>query len=189
MTDHTPATDPADQIPGSPAPEPGTPRSFWDRWGELLVALGVALVGIIVLAGTQDIRVRSGVVVNPRIIPYIVGSGLLIVAIWYAIEAIRAPQTGVGGGEDSEDVDPDATTDWTVIGIIAVALIAYAILMGSAGFVIASTALFAISAFAMGSRSYLRDLLFGLVLAATIFLVFDGWLGVRLPDGWFDGLV
>lgn len=185
MTHETPA---ADQQPTPSVSNRDRTPTFWDRWGELLLALGVCAVGILVVIETQDIRVRQGVVVSPRIIPYIVGSGLILVSIWYAIEIIRSPRTGIAAGEDSEDVDPEARTDWTVIGIIAVALLAYTLLIGRAGFVIASTVLFCISAFAMGSRRILRDAAIGLVLSATIYLLFDGWLGVRLPAGWLEVL-
>ena len=161
--------------------------TFWQRWGELFLAAGVLLVAATVLIETQEISVRQGVVVSPRIFPQIVGIGLLICGIWYAIDIIRAPNLDLGG-EDDEDVDPNAPTDWSVLGIIAVALIAYAILMEPAGFVIASAILFMISAFAMGSRKPLRDIPVAVALGLGIFMLFDGWLGVRLPDGLLEGM-
>lgn len=162
--------------------------TFWQRWGELAVALAVLALGIVVLVETQDIRARQGVVVSPRIIPNLVGGGLVVIAIWYAIEVLRAPHV-VAGGEDAEDVDPEASTDWRVLGIIAAALIAYAVLMEYAGFVVASAVLFLISAFAMGSRHILRDSIIGLLLGTAIFLLFDGWLGVRLPVAWLEEVI
>ncbi|MDQ4044980.1 MAG: tripartite tricarboxylate transporter TctB family protein, partial [Chloroflexota bacterium] len=152
--------------------------------GEMFVALGVLALGIVMLVETQDIRVRQGVVVSPRIIPQIVGAGLVSVAVWYGIDVIRGPRRGAAGGEDSEDVDPEAKTDWSVIGIIAIGLVAYAALMEGVGFIVASAVLFVISAFAMGSRHIVRDVVIGAVLAVGIFLLFDRWLGVRLPEGW-----
>lgn len=187
MTNDTPVTDPADQPPGSQQPQPDS--GFWARWGELFVALGVFAVGLVVLAETQDIRVRQGVVVSPRIIPYIVGFGLCVVSIWYALDITRSPRTDTGGAEDSEDVDPEASTDWSVIGTIAIALLAYALLIDRAGFIVASTVLFGISSFAMGSQRYLRDFLIGLILSTAAFVLFDGWLGVRLPEGWLEALM
>lgn len=173
-----------------PKPENQTERelTFWQRWGELAVAAGVLALGIIVLVETQDIRIRQGVVVSPRIFPSIVGGGLVAVAIWYAFDIIRGPHLPAGG-EDAEDVDPEAETDWLVLGIIAAALVVYAALMEYAGFILASAALFVISAFAMGNLRIARNVAIGLVLGTAIFLLFDGWLGVRLPTGWLEELV
>lgn len=162
--------------------------SFWQRWGELVVAIGVLVLGIVVLVQTQDIKVRQGVVVSPRIIPNIIGGGLVAVALWYAIDIVRSPHRETGG-EDAEDVDPEASTDWRVLGIIAVALVVYAALMEYAGFILASAALYTISAFAMGSSRIIRNAAIGLVLGTAIFALFDGWLGVRLPTGWLEELV
>ncbi|HEV2129214.1 MAG TPA: tripartite tricarboxylate transporter TctB family protein [Thermomicrobiales bacterium] len=184
VTDHSPqSTAPPDE-PQHGQEGPQEPLSFWQRWGELFMAVGVLVLGIVVLVESQDIRVRQGVVVSPRIIPQIVGAGLVLVAIWYVIDVIRGPHPGGAGGEDAEDVDPEAKTDWSVIGIIAIGLVAYAALMEGVGFIVASAVLFVISAFAMGSRRIVRDVAIGTVLAVGIFLLFDRWLGVRLPDGW-----
>ncbi len=188
MTD-LPAT--TSTYPNEP-PEPEEQReqelTFWQRWGELAVAAGVLALGIIVLVETQDIRIRQGVVVSPRIIPSIVGGGLVAVAIWYAFDIIRGPHL-VAGGEDDEDVDPEAETDWLVLGIIAAALVVYAALIEYAGFILASAALVVISAFAMGNLRIARNAVIGLVLGTAIFLLFDGWLGVRLPTGWLEELI
>ena len=176
----------------SERPDPGEPDerelSFWQRWGELAVAVGVLAIGIIVLVETQDVRVRQGVVVSPRIIPNIVGGGLVAAALWYAYDIIRGPHLAAGG-EDGEDVDPEAETDWRVLGIIAAALVVYAALMEYAGFIVASAVLFVISAFAMGNPRIVRNGAIGLVLGTAIFLLFDGWLGVRLPTGWLEELI
>lgn len=163
--------------------------SFWERWGELFVAAGVLILGIVVLVETQGIRVRQGVVVSPRIIPQVVGVGLVLIAIWYAVDVLRNPHRGDSAGEDAEDADPEVATDWGVLGIIAIALIAYAILMRAAGFVVASVTLFTVSSFAMGSRRVVRDVILGVMLAVGVFLLFNGWLGVRLPGGWLEGLL
>ncbi len=76
-----------------------------------------------------------------------------------------------------------------MIAVIAVGLALFALLISEAGFVLASAALFAVSAFAMGSRRVLADLAIGIVLGTAIFLLFDSWLGVRLPEGWLGGVL
>lgn len=181
-------TDYSDEPITSPEGRQNEEPSFWTRWGEMIFAAGVIVLGIVVLIETQDIQMRAGVAVSPRVVPNIVGSGLILVGLWYVIDIIRSPHRWAGG-EDSEDVDPEAETDWSVIFFIAIALALYALLINPAGFIVASAVLFFVSAYAMGSRRYLRDAIIALILAVAIFALFDGWLGVRLPDGWFESLL
>jgi putative tricarboxylic transport membrane protein len=188
MTDLPATTSPYPSEPPPPGDEKQQELTFWQRWGEMAMAAGVLALGIIVLVETQDIRIRQGVVVSPRIFPTIVGTGLVLVAIWYAIDIIRGPHVA-GGGEDAEDVDPEAETDWLVLGIIAVGLVVYAALMATTGFILASATLFTISSFAMGNPRLPRNIVVGLALGTVIFVLFDGWLGVRLPTGWLEELV
>jgi putative tricarboxylic transport membrane protein len=155
----------------------------WARWSELGIAAALIVIGIIILIQTQDIRVvRAMSQVSPRAIPKIVGSGLIIIGIWYAIDIIRNPNM-LSAGEDDEDVDINAPTDWKVLAVIAVALVVFAILIEPAGFIIASAALFTISSTAMGSRKIGMNAVIGIVLATIIYVGFDIWLGVRLPGG------
>lgn len=177
--------DPDHSLPDQPEVVP----TGWSRWSELLIAAGVIALGIVVLVQTQDIRITRAVArVSPRAIPEIVGAGLVILGVWYAGDIVRKPHA-IGGGEDSEDVDVEASTDWTVIAIIAVGLALFAALVKPAGFAIASAALFATSAVAMGSRRIVVDFAIGLALGVAVFLIFDSWLGVRLPEGWLAGVL
>lgn len=173
-------TDPESEL--NPEAPPDQPMSFWQRWGEMLIAAVVIALGIVILIETQDIRVsRAFARVSPRAIPQIVGGGLLLVGLWYVVAIIRNPPAS--HGEASEDTDPEAETDWSVIGIIGVGLVSYALLMENAGFIVASAVLFFISAFAMGSRRFSRDIAIAVLISVAIFLMFDTWLGVRLPAG------
>lgn len=160
----------------------------WERWSELLVAAGMIIIGIVILIYTQDIRVIRSATVSPRIIPQIVGVASLLVGVWYAIDIIRTPHE-ISGGEDSEDVDIDAPTDWRALTIIAIGLTVFAFIVEPAGFALAAAVMFFITSFAMGSRNYLLNAVFGLALGVVVFLIFDTWLGVRLPAGWLDPIL
>jgi putative tricarboxylic transport membrane protein len=159
--------------------------TFWERWGELIVALAVVVLGLVILRETQDIKTRPGVTVSPRIIPNVIGGALVLIGLWYAADVVRVPRAP-GAGEDSEDVDPNATTNWSAILIMSFALLCYLVLIDTAGFIIASAVMYVVSTVSMGSRRYLLNIAIGIVLATVIFYVFDGWLGVRLPAGWIE---
>jgi putative tricarboxylic transport membrane protein len=177
-------------------PEPGSiqegpllagPRS-WTRLAETGVALLVLILGIIVLLESRDIRVpRALTVVGPRNIPIIVGVGLIIVGIWYALDVLMGDVAAPSG--DSEDADPTLPADWGVLAQLAVVLIVYAALMEPAGFILASAWLFLGTAFAMGSRRYAGDACLGLALGIASYLVFSEWLGIRLPGGFLEGIL
>lgn len=164
------------------APSP----SRWSRIAELFVALGVVALGVIVLVQTQDIRVtRAMARVGPRVIPTIVGGGLVLIGVWYAISVLRGSATEIEA--ESEDVDPTLPADWATIGGIGVSLVVYMLTIERLGFIIASTLLFVITAFSMGSRSYLRDVVVAILIAVGVYVAFSSGLGVRLPEGVLEG--
>lgn len=162
---------------GGTMPSPG-----WRRYAEVLVALGVIIMGVVILIETRDIQVpRAFASVGPRVFPNIVGWGLVVVGAWYAIEVVRGDTAAPSA--DSEDVDPALPADWRVLASLALSLAVYAALMEWAGFVIASAVLFTMAAYAMGSRHGARDAAIGIILAAVTYLVFKEWLEIRLPAG------
>lgn len=177
-----------DDLPATPGGPERTEPSRWGRIAEILVALGVITLGIIVLIQTQDIRVsRAMARVGPRVIPTIVGGGLIVIGIWYVIEVLLRPQAVVS--TESEDVDPTLPPDWSTIAGVGAGLVVYMLTIERLGFVIASALLFIITAFSMGSRSWLRDGAFAILLATGVYVAFSAGLGVRLPEGVLESLL
>lgn len=155
----------------------------WERWIELVMAAFIIFVAILILWLAKDFRQPRGVRVSPRVFPQLVGICMLLVGVWYVIDIVRNPAV-LSAGEDSEDVDITKDADWGVLALIAVGLTAFALLVQPAGFAIAAGVMFAICSTAMGSKNILMNLLIGLALGGAVFVMFDIWLGVRLPDGW-----
>lgn len=171
-------------VPKAPVDDRPTPpiSSGWARYAEILVAIGVIAMGIVILVETRDIQVpRAFASVGPRVVPTVIGWGLIVIGAWYAIDVVRGNTAAPSA--DSEDVDPTLPADWAVLGGLALALGIYAVLMEPAGFVIASAILFTMAAFAMGSRQIVRDALIGVAVSLVTYLVFSEWLGIRLPAG------
>ncbi len=156
--------------------------------GETLLALAAALFGVLIVWQTTLIRLTPAYSkVGPRVIPYIVGAGLVIVGAWLAYEALTG--RAATGSADSEDADPTLPTDWRCIGLLVLALLAYLFLIEPAGFIIASAVLFVWAAIAMGSRRIARDIVTGILLATALYLVFNRGLGLSLPAGILEGIV
>lgn len=184
LTVASPPVPPPLHAPPGQLPEP----SRWSRYAELLVALAVVVLGVVILVQTQDIRVtRATARVGPRVIPMIVGWGMIAIGLWYAVELLRGQHARPAA--DSEDVDITLPPDWATIAGIGAGLVAYMLLIERAGFILASAALFTITAFSMGSRKIVRDVVIALVIAVGAYLAFSEGLGVRLPQGILDGLI
>lgn len=167
-----------------PRPETAPERD----WGELLLSIAVVAFGAAVIWQTYQIRITPAYsMVGPRVVPLFIGIGLVLVGLWLAIESVTG--RGAAPTTDSDDADPSLPTDWRAVGLLAVALILYLVLMLPAGFIIASSVLFAASAFAMGSRRHIRDLCIGVVLSVALYLAFTAGLGIRLPTGFLDGVL
>lgn len=166
----------------------GPEQHGWRRWIELAVAIGLIVVAVGIIWIAKDFRQPRSVRVSPRVFPQLVGAGMLVVGIWYAIDIIRTPNT-LSGGEDSEDVDLEADVNWITLALMALGLILFAALVQPAGFAIAAAVMFAVCSTAMGARNILLNLVIGIVLGTAVFLVFDTWLGVRLPEGWLAPLL
>ena len=154
----------------------------------MLLALGTVLFGVLIIWQTTQIRLTPAYsLVGPRVIPYIVGAGLVLVGAWLAYEALTGRVAT--GSTDSEDADPTLPTDWRTVGLLVLALIAYLFLIEPAGFIIASATLFVGAAFAMGSRRLARDIAIGIVMATVLYIGLNRGLGLSLPAGILEGIV
>ena len=155
--------------------------------GELLLGLGVVALGILMAWQTTLIRLTPAYAkVGPRVIPFIVSGGLIVLGAFLAGAALTGRTTA--GSAESEDVDLTLPTDWRTVGLLALALVTYLILVEPAGFIIASAVLFVGAAFAMGSRRTARDVAIGVILATLLYIGFTRGLGLRLPAGVLAGV-
>jgi putative tricarboxylic transport membrane protein len=156
--------------------------------GEMLLALWAVLFGILIVWQTTLIRLTPAYSkVGPRVIPYIVGAGMIVVGVWLAYEALTGRMSL--GTTESEDADPALPTDWRTVGLLALALLVYLLLIERAGFIIASATLFVMAAFAMGSRRLARDIAIGIVMSTVLYVVFRRGLGLSLPAGILEGIL
>ena len=142
-----------------------------------LAALGIAagIFGLALLlyrdASTYPVR-RSYAQFGPEIVPYIVASGLAVLAILTAISAWR------GGFEARERLNVGGVA-WLAGAIMA----QIALIYSGSGFIIASTVLFACAARAFGQTTYLLNLAIGGAMSLLLFLLFRYGLGLALPNG------
>jgi putative tricarboxylic transport membrane protein len=146
--------------------------------GSILVAVGafISIETLLLSASSQ----RS--TIGPKFFPVLVAVGLIVngcVLLW---EAFR--QSSIREEWPEFDLRP--------VAIVLIGLILQMVLLEPAGWVIATTFLFAVIARAFGSRRLLLDLAIGFVLSVLSFYLFNEALGLSLPGGfivdYFDEL-
>jgi putative tricarboxylic transport membrane protein len=155
---------------------------------ELGVSLLLAALGALVLFDASrtptDFTQRGPV--GPAAVPAVVGVSLLLLAVLLARDVLRG---GHGESEMGEDVDLSHPSDWRTVLLLIAAFLANVVLIDRVGFPISGTVLFWGSAYALGSRHFLRDPLIALVLSVVTYLIFARALGIGLPAGVLEGVL
>jgi putative tricarboxylic transport membrane protein len=155
---------------------------------ELGVALFLAVVGLVVIVtaiALPDSRIARGPV-GPAAVPLVVGGLLVVVSIILAVDVLRG---GRGEPEGGEDIELGGGTDWRTIGLLATAFVANALLIEPLGWPLSGAILFWGSAFALGSRHYVRDAVIALVLGVGSWYLFVLGLNTSLPVGILKGIL
>jgi putative tricarboxylic transport membrane protein len=96
---------------------------------------------------------------------------------------------GHGEPEAGEDVDLSQAVDWRTVVLLICAFVANAVLIERLGWVISGALLFWGTAFALGNRHHVRNLLIAATLSLTTFYAFAIGLGVNLPAGVLQGIL
>jgi putative tricarboxylic transport membrane protein len=163
------------------APPPPAAEQQGRHTGELVMAVLLAALGVYLLVDAGAITVPgSSNTVGPRFFPYAVGGLTVVTGAALALRVLRGDR---GPADDSEDVDPDAPTDWRAVAVIAVAFLAHALLINVVGWPLAVALMFAAVAWALGAAGIVRPFLIGLVLGCVVWIVFVKALNVALPGG------
>src|SRR4051794_14172242 len=155
---------------------------------ELGVALFLGALGVLVIVQAlmlPESRIARGPV-GPAAVPVVVGSLLLIVGAFLALDIHRG---GRGEPEGGEDVDLTGGSDWRTVLMLAAAFVANALLIESLGWPFSGAILFWGCAFALGSRHWIRDAGIALTLSFGSWYLFFYGLGKLLPVGILKGIL
>ena len=149
--------------------------------GEFLISLALIIIGSFVVYETQSIAETQGFAqVGPRLFPNLIGIGLTLCGGWLGWQALSGGWRDVPMDEGTHD-EPD----WIAFFVISAGIILHMVLIGWAGFIIASILLFVLVARGFGSRRPARDLLIAVILAVVVYFLFTAGLGLNLPAGPF----
>src|SRR3954452_20902457 len=155
---------------------------------EYAVALFLGVVGLVVISSAAllpDSRIARGPV-GPEAVPFVVGGLLVVVSVVLAFDVYRG---GRGEPEGGEDVDLAGGRDCRAGALPAAACGATALLLEPLGWPISGAILFWGSAFALGSRHYVRDAVIAIVLGVGSWYLFVLGLNTSLPVGILKGIL
>jgi len=144
----------------------------------IVIAGALLLLAAVIYWDTANLQLSPTYGVGPKAMPYVVATGLALLAIGNAWLAWR------DDFPDREEFDSKAVV--LILGGLA-ALIAIIGLGG--GFIIATAILFAATAAAFGRRAILADFGIGLALGVAVYLLFDKLLTLSLPAGPIERLL
>ncbi len=165
-------------------PTEGADRTI-DR-SQFVLAAVLAAVGLYTIIDARGLTVGFGDPVGPRVFPYLIGSGMLVLA---ALLAVATARGDVAEAEAGEDVDLTAPPDWVTVGKLAGIFVLALVLVNLLGWAVVGALFFAGSAWALGSRTLLRDLVAGAVLSVSSWYFFYVGLGIQLTPGILDGVL
>jgi putative tricarboxylic transport membrane protein len=155
---------------------------------EFGVALFLGALGILLIVQAlllPESRIARGPV-GPAAVPLVVGGLLVVVSVFLAVDVWRG---GRGEPEGGEDIELGGGTDWQTIALLAAAFLSNALLIEPLGWPLSGAILFWGSAFALGSRHYVRDALIALVLGVGSWYLFVLGLNISLPVGILKGIL
>ena len=144
----------------------------------LVIALVLAVIAAVIIWQTSMMRVPPiQAKVGPQVFPYVIAGGLVLLSIGTALSAWR-------GQFPAREQDNYGPMLWIIGGLVAQML-----LLGWAGFSIATAMLFAFTAKAFGRGPLWQTIPIGFVLAFVIWFIFSRGLQLSLPTGPIERLI
>ncbi|WP_231123034.1 tripartite tricarboxylate transporter TctB family protein [Nocardioides sambongensis] len=118
--------------------------------------------------------------------PYVIGAVLVLLGVALAVATARGDQPQA---EDGEDVDLTQGTDLRTLGLLCAVLVGNLLLIDWLGWAITGALLFTGATWALGSRTWVRNLAVGTALSIGSWYGFYVGLGVPIPAGILDGIL
>ena len=148
---------------------------------ELTFVGSLFLLGAIVLWDTW--RAENPVfnlTISPKAFPYAISIILMALSLILFIKILFGD---VATPEGLEAGDPVVKSDYKTFALVLVSLLAFLLLIESAGFIIAASVTFFGITVAFDNKKHLRAAILGFLFVTFIHFTFTTFLQVELPDG------
>ena len=164
-----------------------------DLWPQTFVGVGVLLVGLLLAFGAIGISSEAGYGgVGPNFLPWVVSIALTICGAWIIWEARS-------GGFREMDASGDwPKPDWAGFVWVSAGLLLNAALITAIGFILSCTLCYLLAvqglrraagqSMANSPRTWVMDVVTGLLISAPVYWAFTKFLAINLPGltntGW-----
>ena len=169
-----------------------TPHSPKSILLQTLVGSSVILLALGMAVGALTIPSTAGYAgVGPNFLPWLVAVALLVCGAFMIYEARS------GGFREMEDADGSENPYWGGFAWMSAGLLANAALITTIGFILSCALCFVLAARGMrnasgaqdaGIKSWVNDVITGLLIAAPVYWMFTKFLAINLPgltqSGW-----
>jgi putative tricarboxylic transport membrane protein len=157
------------------------------------VGIGVLVLGIALAVGAVQIPAAAGYGgVGPNFLPWLVSISLIVCGAMIVREA------RTGGFRALEDPSGDDRADWSAVVWVSAGLLANAALITTIGFILSCTLCYVLAvqglrrasgqAAASVPRTWVIDVVTGLLISAPVYWMFTKFLAINLPGltetGW-----
>jgi putative tricarboxylic transport membrane protein len=153
---------------------------------QYVLAAALAVVGAYTIVDARGLAVGFGDPVGPRVFPYAIGAGMIVLGGLLAVATARGD---VAEGEEGEDIDLTTPPDWVTVGKLVGVLVLNLLTVNLLGWAVNGAWLFAGCAWALGSRTPVRDVIVGAVMSVGSWYFFYVGLDVPLTPGILDGIL
>lgn len=144
------------------------------RIGETILGLASLGLGLFLAIETwMTPPIAAQAVIGPGLFPALIAGGLTLVGAQLLYEAFL----------HRFEIEEFPELDWRAVIILAAAFAAQLVILERVGWIISGTFLFTVSAMAFGSRTYVWNIVIGIVLSSITYVVFDYGLDLDLPIG------
>jgi putative tricarboxylic transport membrane protein len=156
-----------------------------DRAQYALAAL-LTVAGVYTVVDASTLEVGFADPVGPKVFPYVIGAGMVVLSVLLTIATARGSRPEPEAGED---VDLTQRPDWLTVGKLVAVLLFTVATVALLGWAVSGTLLFAGAARVLGSRTTIRDVIVGALLAVGSWYGFYVGLGIPLTPGVLDGIL
>jgi putative tricarboxylic transport membrane protein len=150
-------------------------------WGDGVVSLALLGIGVVVLLdGLNQAASTSASGVGAGFMPKVVGVMLIALSLALIVQVARGR---LGEADESEgDVDVRHTR-WVPVAVCVAAVLVFIAAVEPLGYIIVSSIVFWLTAWAVGARHIVRTAIIAVALSLVVYLSFTRLLDIPLPAG------
>jgi putative tricarboxylic transport membrane protein len=150
-------------------------------WGDAVVSLALLGIGVVVLLdGLNQAASTSASGVGAGFMPKVVG--VLLIALSLAL-IVQVARGRLGEPDESEGDVNVRHTRWVPLAVCVAAVGIFIAAVEPLGYVIVSSIVFWLTAWAVGARHIIRTAIIAVVLSLVVYLSFTRLLDIPLPAG------